>query len=973
MTFLLAFLLLFSTAVLINATFRHKSRPAYLVSLLIVAFANLVLIGEIASLLHQIDPGFFLLAHTVIFILAWLIWLSRGKPPLLGPFANGKWKIWRELPPFKSRPTLYILAVGVILVYFLGAVVILAVPQNTYDSMTYHLSRVGYWMQNQTLAPWPTPNPRQTTSPVNAEIGLLWTILFWGSDRLTGFVQWSAALGIMVTIFGLARLMGATKSQGLFAALIWATFPQIVLQSVTTQNDLVISFFFLSALYFLYSGLRIRERWSFMISTLALGLAIGTKATIFIILPGFLIALLLIWGFTGRRGFSQLVFWGAMGTLGAILLGVFTYVQNWIFYRDFFSIPQWTSFVTNTGPQVSRFYRGLGNAMLYFYQFFDFTGLPNSALTALTDLKAGITERLINLLGIPFQFSKAFSLQKMLHTGGLIQEDTAWFGPLSWLLLLPATIFQFFKGISRRDYLRAGLPIVGVGFYMTACALLGWTPYRGRYFVLSVSVLAPLISFIYPLAKKRGLLHWIIPLSAIWIAAWSFSMNISRPLIGLNAVWGKDRMEIRMSNNPKMKLVLSFVDQHVPLDAILATRLGVDHWDYVLFGPNFERKVIQLDPEYPGINKDELYQSGADYLLIAPRERPFLHIPEFLAWIGEVDGWTLYEVTEKTDSRVTPEVEEYLLGATDRENLLTVNKTLVGTIGVTELYTVDWDIESDGQASFKWLGEGLNQGIRGYLWSEKEMPVRLVFQLQPGPGREDSARNLEALFFWYGAYSAITDFTLIRDFQIDGPDTFEMVVPLQHGLNEFRLFGRDQATICPLPNGDSRPLLVLLQHIDVLPLENSPKLVNIDKEIDDTTLVKEFFLAPWFPESNEEGYYYWLGEGAEQGYQGIIWSEENKSVRLQIRMKPGPGREDPIRHVRISFSRYGSYLEDYQIDEYLELNDFIDFEIEAQMHRGLNQLEIIALDEATIDVQPNGDSRPLMVQLVGIKISLNDE
>jgi hypothetical protein len=271
------------------------------------------------------------------------------------------------------------------------------------------------------------------------------------------------------------------------------------------------------------------------------------------------------------------------------------------------------------------------------------------------------------------------------------------------------------------------------------------------------------------------------------------------------------------------------------------------------------------------------------------------------------------------------------------------------------------------------LGEGLNQGIQGYLWSEKEMPVKLIFQLQPGPGREDSIRNIEVAFFWYGAYGSITDFTLIQDVQIDEPEVFEMVVHLQKGLNEFRLLGLDQATIRSMPNGDTRPLLVLLQHIDVVPFTNDPRFISVDQKIASNIQVNEYSLATWSVESDGDGYFYWLGEGTRQGYRDLIWSEEDTPARIKVHLLPGPSREDPARHVRISFSRYGNYQEDYQVVENFEFSSSVDFEIEVQLYRGLNQLDIVALDAATIDVLPNGDARPLIVKLTGLDILPNDE
>ena len=815
----LGFGFLLAAALLANSLFDHPSRVSYLSGLFVIAYACLVMVSEAASLVRQINLPFYLVAHLVLILFFWILWRRAGKPALLGPFSGGRWAIWREFLPFWSAPALYLLAAGVGLTYFLGAVLILAFPQHNYDSMTYHLSRVGYWLQHGSLAPWPTPNARQTTFPINAELGLMWTILMWGSDQLTGFVQWFSALATMISIFGIARLLGANRQQGLFAALVWATFPEALLQTITTQNDLVVAAFVTSTVYLFYLGLSQQKKRLLLLSGLALGLSLGAKSTAVIFLPGLALAVLVAVWRRSKKGVSLVTAWLLMTALGFGLLGAFNYIQNYLYYGNPFSVPEWTDSIVN--PQVSRKARLGSNVFLYLYQFADTTGIPERFASAVVDAKAEVAYAVIKAFHLPLNPTLPggyYSLRKVLYPYLVIHPDTSWYGPLSVLLLLPAGLYHFWQGLRRRDDLRLGLILISAFFVFTLSLFLSWTPYKSRYFIPAVAVAAPLLAFLYQLSRRGKVLQWAISALALWIMGWTVLNNAYLPLVGVNAVWGLSQESIRLSGNPSFQPALDMVESSVPMNAVLATRLGENAWDYPLFGPKFERRIIQIDPRIRDLDLKGLQEKGATYLLISPAEHPFLVVPQGLEFLGEVKRWTLYKISlQSTSSGVPPEVAEKLLGLSDNRLFVSVDPKLAGVVGLAEIGRFDWDIETEQGRGFLWLGEGMAQGVAITLWSETELPVRIGFDLLPGPSRFDLLRNLEFRFYRLGAYGPIPQGALTRQFQIAGPGRFEVVVNLQRGSNQFRLFALDKAQIRQLPNGDERPLLVRIQHIDVLP------------------------------------------------------------------------------------------------------------------------------------------------------------
>ena len=152
--------------------------------------------------------------------------------------------------------------------------------------MTTHMVRVGYWLQFGSFLHWASQNILQIIYPINAQSQILWTVLMTGSDHLAGFVQFMGIPIGGISIIGICRLLNYSRPQSVFAGLLWMTLPEIILQSTTTQNDLVVSGLIIACVYFLYDGLISGNSEAFVLSSLALGLALGTKQTTFFILPG---------------------------------------------------------------------------------------------------------------------------------------------------------------------------------------------------------------------------------------------------------------------------------------------------------------------------------------------------------------------------------------------------------------------------------------------------------------------------------------------------------------------------------------------------------------------------------------------------------------------------------------------------------------------------------------------------------------
>jgi len=166
MFFIFTLIIFFSSVVLISSLFQHTGKIGYILSLFVLGYAEIVLISEVGSLSHQIQRNYYIIAHLVIGCASLVLWVYRGKPKLFGPLIGSHFFSKEKTKLIKTKPGLEILLFCVILILVLGVEIILVTPQNNYDSMTYHLSRVGYWIQHKTLSPlaYPKYSPNSFSS-----------------------------------------------------------------------------------------------------------------------------------------------------------------------------------------------------------------------------------------------------------------------------------------------------------------------------------------------------------------------------------------------------------------------------------------------------------------------------------------------------------------------------------------------------------------------------------------------------------------------------------------------------------------------------------------------------------------------------------------------------------------------------------------------------------------------------------------
>lgn len=165
-------------------------------------------------------------------------------------------------------------------------------PPNNYDSLTYHMGRIGHWLQQCTIEPFATHIERQIYQPPLAEWGIMHTMLLSGCDGWANSVQWVAGVGCLAALSLLIQEMGGRRDIQLATVFIAVTIPMFILQLSSTQNDIVVSFYLIVSAVYLLQYYRQRKWTSAIWAGLALGFAFLTKGTAYLLSA----PILLTWG-----------------------------------------------------------------------------------------------------------------------------------------------------------------------------------------------------------------------------------------------------------------------------------------------------------------------------------------------------------------------------------------------------------------------------------------------------------------------------------------------------------------------------------------------------------------------------------------------------------------------------------------------------------------------------------------------------
>jgi hypothetical protein len=298
-------------AVLTAAALRIRSFVNSVLAAYVVFDAAATAITCLLSPFRLVTRGGLEVAAAVALTAGLILWIRRGRPHFPLPSSA-------TIRAALSDPAVVVLLLAVAASSLYELVLVLGAPPNNWDSLAYHLTRAADWAQNGGVH-WigNAPTDRINEFQPLAEQQVLLLFVTSGRAALFALPQWLAGLAAVVGVFGVAARLGFAPRTAAFAALLFATFPLVALESSTAQNDLVAAALPIAAAALVLGG----SRAELSLAGLALGLALGVKLTTAYAVP-IPVALALL---RGRREMLRVV--GA-AVASFVLLGMWGFVLN---------------------------------------------------------------------------------------------------------------------------------------------------------------------------------------------------------------------------------------------------------------------------------------------------------------------------------------------------------------------------------------------------------------------------------------------------------------------------------------------------------------------------------------------------------------------------------------------------------------------------------------------------------------------
>lgn len=512
------------------------------------------------------------------------------------------------------------------IVSFFQIYLIFNTPPNEWDSMTGHLNRILYFLNQGSTKHFIGSNWNIDTYPKSFCSIQVYPFLMSGfNEHFFKLPNYGSFWLICFGSYGILKQLGVSYKSRLLASLIIFLSPNILMQSMLTDTDIVLGAYLISIVYLLLIFKNTHKLIYIYFLGMTFGLALSHKITfVFSLFPLCLIYVYCYSLIDRKRIISVIKHSFYSHLLGLVLIvGPSGYLANYIYYNH--PIGPEAAIKHQSIERASNFnnliVQGSRNFVRYSFDILNFDGLRNWEIIENKQISLNSKFKKIDSylnLGlestsdftiIPFSFNRRFEF----YNGSPI------YGSIFILLIIPS-IFIFIKKPNRLG------SIFLFAFFLHLCALsysAPYDPWKGRYMISSLIFLIPLIIYYFDFCfnkPRSGLTKFIFIFSIIIVSISAISsivLNLRAlpfDAYGRKSILKLNRMEALTISRPDITLAYQRFDKMVPPDAIVALGTINDDYEYPLWGKDFKRKLIPINPFGKGLQK---IPPHAQYLFFA--------------------------------------------------------------------------------------------------------------------------------------------------------------------------------------------------------------------------------------------------------------------------------------------------------------------------------------------------------------------
>lgn len=501
-----------------------------------------------------------------------------------------------------------VLFFGLLVCTLINVYVLFATYPNEWDSMTGHLVKCAYYIQNGNM---------------DRLGGTTWSIDFYPNSlpslQILGFhafgekgfklIHFLSYWIFVITSYCITDEIFSNKKAAVFVGLISALLPSALIQAVTTETDIVQSAYLGLVVLFLLKVYRNPSWLNVGFFVLSSSIWVSHKVTFMLIGPAVaVLVVFMIWKSQGVR--KKMV-----KTVLFLLLGLAIYVLPNGYISNVKEVGTFSLGALSAPPEVMKWhgiegYSGIEklknfqfNVLRYSSDFLQLDGIRNTELGSdINDAFRYLPNKVFDRFGLERGlYWVVYPFEMMGNEQMHFYKERPFWGIISFLLVLPALFFVLIRAWKYLTLEKVQLSLVfiiaGTLHFLSLCFSAPYDPIKGRYFMNMVVWFIPLIAWFFELEKGKVYLAFcslIIVVSGVL----TLTHRGLYPLIGERSILRQDRITQLTQTRPESTEAYYAFEKLVPEDAVVALGTQQEHEDYVypLWGAEFKRTLIPIHP-----------------------------------------------------------------------------------------------------------------------------------------------------------------------------------------------------------------------------------------------------------------------------------------------------------------------------------------------------------------------------------------